>query len=57
MTTIVYVLKLVEGNYYIVKTYKQHQSGHGSQWTRKYSVDCIFDLCSDASQVHNITSK
>jgi predicted GIY-YIG superfamily endonuclease len=42
MTTTVYVLKLQGGNYYIGKTsdvknrFKEHMSGNGSAWTRKY---------------------
>ena len=42
MTTTVYVLKLQGGNYYVGKTsdvqsrFKEHVSGNGSAWTRKY---------------------
>ena len=51
----IYVLRCVDGAYYVGKTekiaerFKQHRAGEGSVWTTKHGVDAMVDLieCGD----------
>lgn len=53
--TIIYVLRLEEGKYYVGKTsnmerrFQDHLSGNGSTWTRKYRPIEIIKVVEDAS--------
>ena len=55
-TTNIYILKLKGGNYYVGKThnvekrFKEHTSGYGSVWTKKYKPISIDKIIKNASK-------